>query len=103
MSKEYEFEWEKHTCGECTQFGDKRSCLCSRRTAEHKACASFKSPPTVFETITASPEVLAEKLVYRKYYILREESWTSNVLTSEFDTREEAIAATVAQLKEMAE
>lgn len=75
--------------------GDKGICL---------NCESFlndKSKPTVFDRITASPEVLAEKLVYRKYYILRGETWTSNVLTSEFETKTEAIAATVAKLKEV--
>jgi hypothetical protein len=66
------------------------------------ACDSFKSNErTIFDRITASEEVLAEKLVYRKYYILRGETWTSNVLTAEFETKTEAIAATVAKLKEV--
>lgn len=56
--------------------------------------------PTVFETITASPEVLAEKLVF----VIRCEAdpslagWTSHVVQSVFETREKAIAATVAEL-----
>ena len=59
--------------------------------------------PTVFDRITASPEVLAENLVY----IIRCEAdpslagWTSNVVQSVFETRSEAIAATVARLKEV--
>jgi hypothetical protein len=102
MSKEYEFEWEKHTCGECTQFGDKRSCLCSRRTAEHKACASFKSPPTVFDRITASPEVLAVEFVGMMYDRVSGEDRYYSMLTGEFyNSYEEAISATVAKLKEV--
>lgn len=67
-----------------------------------KACKYFKSA-TVFQKITASPEMLAEKLVYRKYYILQGETWTSNVLLSEFETKAEAIAATLERLNEVAE
>jgi hypothetical protein len=65
-------------------------------------CKYFKAiPQTVFDRITASEEVLAEKLVFRKYYILRDERWTSNVINFEFETKPEAIAATVARLKEV--
>ena len=58
---------------------------------------------TIFHRLTASPEVLAEKLVF----IIRCEAdpslagWTSHVVQSVFETREEAIAATVAKLKEV--
>lgn len=51
---------------------------------------------TVFNRITASPEVLAEKLVYCGVYykstIIPGESW---------EYKQEAIAATVARLKEV--
>ena len=63
-------------------------------------CGCFL-PKSTFDRITTSPEVLAEKLVYRKYYILQGETWTSNVLLSEFETKEDAVAATVAKLKEV--
>lgn len=56
---------------------------------------------TVFDRITASPEVLAEKLVYRYD---GNGTWRSFLLYGyEFLTKEEAIAATVAKLKEVAE
>ena len=56
---------------------------------------------TVFDKITASEEALAEKLVH---LIMCEEDtslrgWTSNVVESVFETYEEAIAATVAELR----
>lgn len=55
--------------------------------------------PTVFDRITASPEVLAEKLVYRYD---GNGTWRSFLLYGyEFLTKEEAIAATVEKLKEV--
>jgi hypothetical protein len=105
MGKVYEFEWEKHTCGECTQFGDKRSRLCSHLPAEHKACASFKSPPTVFDRITASPEMLAPYFVFLKAFIVTninpQQQWISTLTGEVYPTRAEALAATVAKLKEV--
>lgn len=59
---------------------------------------------TVFDTITASMEVLAEKLVYPvSYHWEMEFRYTSNLIPGHkrFDTKEEAIAATVAKLKEV--
>jgi hypothetical protein len=53
--------------------------------------------PTVFDRITASPEMLAEKLVFW------EGGWTSRFIQFTSTNREEAIAATVARLKDMAE
>ena len=63
---------------------------------------------TVFHQITQSEEKLAEKLVYKKidsFYctsggVVR---WTSTISDWEYDTKPEAIAATVAKLKEVAE
>lgn len=64
---------------------------------------------TVFHRITASPEVLAENLVY-SFNLYRNTSdervkqkhWSSS-LTEDyaFETKKEAIAATVAKLKEL--
>jgi hypothetical protein len=59
--------------------------------------------PTVFDRITASPEVLAEKMVYaviEKGLLCFRATLIAGVL---FATREDAIAATVAKLKEVAE
>lgn len=52
---------------------------------------------TVFQQITQSPEVLAEKLVFW------EGGWTSRFIQFTSTNREEAIAATVMKLKEVAE
>lgn len=57
-------------------------------------------PPTVFARITASPEVLAEKLVYWEHDDWGS-GWTSNLIDEVYNTESEAIAATVAKLKEV--
>lgn len=60
----------------------------------------WQSKPTVFDTLTASPEVLAEKLLYAP---LGEfcKLWYSTVLPGEhWNVKAEAINATVAKLKE---
>lgn len=61
--------------------------------------------PTFFDRITASPEVLAEKLVYALTYgcsVGAVKHWYSTVvLGTYFSKKEEAIAATVARLKEV--
>ena len=68
---------------------------------------------TVFDRITASPEVLAEKLVYQRHCKMIHQndkrtieywtySWKSTVIQGQsFETKAEAIAATVAKLKEI--
>jgi hypothetical protein len=61
-----------------------------------KNCHCF-SPKSVFDHITASPEVLAEKSVYQNYIGL----WCSPFIQWGKDTKEEAIAETVARLKEV--
>ena len=68
--------------------------------------------PTVFQQITTSPEVLAETIVYEEceHSILNEEGcgaifpggWTSSIIEYSYSTKSEAIAATVARLKEVA-
>ena len=72
---------------------------------------------TVFHQITASPEVLAEKFVYKagqkltkksKYYdgwnvseISTQDIWKSTITHESYKTEAEAIAATLARLKEV--
>ena len=70
------------------------------------ACAFYRdTPPTVFETITASPEVLAEKLVYQFIGYdgngLFHGYWKSTITDEDYATKEKAIAATVEKLKEV--
>ena len=58
--------------------------------------------PTFFDTITASPEVLAPEFVEMMYDRVAGDYRYYSMLTGEFyDSREEAIAATVARLKEV--
>lgn len=58
-----------------------------------------KKENTLFDRITQSPEVLAERLVYRYD---GNGTWRSFLLYGyEFLTKSEAIAATVAKLKEV--
>ena len=101
---------KKVTCSAC-RFYMKELNRCGYHGAScHNAdgerwCDKFKKP-TVFDKITESHEVLAEKLVYKRidsYYcssgsVVR---WTSTISDWEYDTKEEAIAATVAKLKEV--
>ena len=92
-----------------TPKGDASICL---------ACETFlntingKSKPTLFDHITTSPEVLAEKLVYcEKWTITSEhpekgkehEYWSTPFVDNLYPTKEQAIQATVAKLKEVAE
>lgn len=62
-------------------------------------------PPTLFDHITASIEALADKLVYRTVEIAVNRTtyscWKSTITEESYSTREEAIAATVAKLKEV--
>ena len=66
------------------------------------ACELYRDiPPTIFDHITASLEVLAEKLVYMTLNAGRWE-WCSTLLPDKsFETKTEAIAATLARLKEV--
>ena len=59
---------------------------------------------SIFQRITTSPEVLAEKLVYCVANSWGKLYWMSTVIgEKKFPSRNKAIAATVAKLKEMAE
>ena len=78
----------------------------------------WQSEKTVFDQITQSPEVLAEKLVYMSYIkkklpltdmrgwligyksVLRQ-VWKSSVTEETYSKKAEAIAATVARLNEV--
>lgn len=77
-------------------------------------CETAEKKPTVFNRITASPEVIAESSVYfEKEHTLVSEGadcgvtftggWTSPFIEYKYGTKPEAIAATVAKLKEVAE
>ena len=57
---------------------------------------------TVFKTITSSPEVLAEKLVVEYRHGVKDYAYYSTVTCELYNTKAEAIAATVAKLKEVA-
>ena len=72
----------------------------------------IKPKQTVFKKITQSPETLAEKLVYREKWTITSEHpekgkeyeyWSTPFIDDLYPTREEAIAATVAKLNEVAE
>lgn len=65
----------------------------------------FSDRPTLFHRITASPEVLAEKLTYWQYDPDQSRcGWTNSIIAGElYKNYHEAIAATVAKLNEVAE
>lgn len=95
----------KKICGDCVHFDGRASCSHRYRGTWGgcKACSEYTEigKPTLFDRITASPEVLAEKLVYRYD---GNGTWRSFLLYGyEFLTQAEAISATVAKLKEVAE
>lgn len=56
---------------------------------------------TVFDRITASPEVLAKFLVFHNCIYKGRTKYHSAVVGGEFDRYDEAITATVAKLKEV--
>lgn len=59
-------------------------------------------PKSVFDRITASPEVLADKLVYQIYDCDGYEWWTSTLCNyTQWELKSEAIAATVAKLNKV--
>jgi hypothetical protein len=76
------------------------------KVAGETACDKFNAL-TVFDRITASPEVLAEKLVYRTIEIavnrVTYSCWKSTITEEKYRTKDEAIAATVAKLREVEE
>ena len=65
-----------------------------------------KNKPTVFDRITTSPEVLAPYFVFMKAVFVTninpKQQWISTLTEEVYPTRAEALAATVAKLKEIA-
>lgn len=97
------------TCGECRFFEvDEIAAKCEKRCVicgdDIPACEYFEmEEPTLFHRITASEEVLAEKLTYWQYDPNQDKcGWTNNVIVGQlYKNYHEAIAATVAKLKEV--
>lgn len=58
-------------------------------------------PMTVFDHIKQSPEVISKFLVFHNRIYKGRTKYHSSVVGGEFDSYEEAIAATVAKLKEV--
>ena len=98
----------KNKCYEC------RNYLGCGYDAETQACKNFmpKGKTTVFDRLISSPEVLAEKLVYCNVQVKTTPTgcaeltsgWYSTIIRGKVWSNEsEAIAATVARLKEVAE
>lgn len=91
-----------------------KNCLNCRIHWDRETCCEIcrwedNDNPSLFYRITRSPEVLAEKLVYwdMSYYDDSENprcKWASTIIDDVyFDDLDEAIAATVAKLKEVAD
>ena len=105
----------KKSCGDCIHY-DSALSYCRQAKAYlyalfgQKECPVTDKPQTVFHEITDSPEVLAEKLVYQRNCKMIHQndkstleywtySWKSSVIKGQsFETKEEAISATVARL-----
>lgn len=96
-----------NVCGKCHTFDSMHDycIIAGDRYANSPACHCFAdkcqeiTSPTVFDCITQSPEVLAEDFVYESG-----EMWMSTLIVdTTFETWEEAHAATVAKLKDVAE
>lgn len=70
-----------------------------------KKCETTEKKPSVFDHITASPEGLAKELVSTSYDEFKDCTvywgWLGNGRREAYYTKAEAIAATVARLKEM--
>ena len=66
-----------------------------------KKCETTEKKPTIFHRITASPEVLAPYCIVDYYSGLEVHICYSTVTKKWYKKHEEAIAATVAKLKEV--
>lgn len=78
-------------------------CMCRKlhtKDGLFKNCHCF-SPKSVFHYITQSPEVLAEKLVVEYQHGVKDYAYYSTVTGGLYNTKEEAVAATVKALKEV--
>ena len=88
------------TCGECRHFDN--DCQGVSKSTPASYCEGFERKPTIFQQITASPEVLAEKLVYSFFDCDGYNWWTSTLCNhTQWESRAEAIVATVARLKDV--
>jgi hypothetical protein len=94
-------------CRACKYIDGKAWCACRAKDISDvdPKCDCFRRKrPTLFDRITASPEVLAEEFVEMMYDRVAGDYRYYSMLTGEFyNSREEAIAATVAKLKEVAD
>lgn len=112
VRKKSEERMSKKTCWECIHYNSAWS-YCRRAKAylhamyDQKECPFIDEPPTVFERITASPEVLAKELVTTSYDEFKDctvyWAWLGNGRREAYYSKPEAISATVARLKEVAE
>lgn len=88
-------------CGNC-DFYSNGLCVANRWdvSEESPICSIFRKtyPGTVFQKITASPEVLAEKFIYVQYTHYGTKYYMSTIVDGEWYNKEEAFAATVAKL-----
>lgn len=75
-----------------------------RTELDKEACEYFLERPkkTIFDQITQSYATLVEKLVYFAYSDVERDHYRSTIVKGDWRTREKAIAATVAKLKEVA-
>lgn len=99
-------------CGECRHFEPDNISACCEAVKiicndKAPACSDFepKPKPTLFDRITANEETLAKELTYWQYDPDQSRcGWTNNVIVGElYKNYHEAIAATVAKLKEVAD
>lgn len=105
---EIEVAMKNKTCGECKHLNRELAFCraCGAKWISIKDATNCKyfeqiQPPTLFDRITGSPETLAQELV-----TLDCDGWWAYIgigKRESYLTREEAIAATVARLKEVAE
>ena len=72
--------------------------VASCRKCGHTSLAEDFPEQSLFDRITASPEVLSPYLVF---FSARDNGWCSMLTMGSYDTYKEAIAATVAKLKEV--
>jgi hypothetical protein len=101
--------------GRCEELGEyttpgERECSWFAAKAIKKTCVAEiakNAKQTVFDQITTSPEVLAEKMVFRALCVdvnrVTYSCWKSTITEEAYRTKPEAIAATVAKLKEQAQ
>lgn len=101
----------KRICGRCGSTDIEENSLrgeviwCNCNRCKYFAKVADFPEQSVFDKITASPEVLAEKMTYWQYDPDQTRcGWTNNVIVGQlFKNYHEAIAATVAKLKEQAQ